>query len=89
MNEFEMHGHTLRWAAKTLVYQYMSKSNDCQSGREGIKQSEIFRDCGFDWGDYPQASSSNQQYWVVALLRELEKEGKVERVSDGGPWRLK
>jgi hypothetical protein len=42
-----------------------------------------------DWGDYPNATSSNQQYWVVALVRELEAEGKVERISESGPWRLR
>ena len=89
MKDLEAHGHTIRWTAKALVYEYMTRSSNCQPGREGMKQSEIFRNCGFDWGEYPQATSSNQQYWVVALLRELEKEHKVERVSDGGPWRLK
>ena len=54
-----------------------------------MRLSPIFRACGFDWGEYEKATSSNQQYWVVALMRELEAEGKVERVSSSGPWRLK
>ena len=53
-----------------------------------MTQASIFRECGFDWGNYPVATSSNQQYWVVAILRELEKEGKVEQVYKHGPWRL-
>lgn len=89
MREFEEHGRTIRWMAKRLISEYMASSSDCQPGRQGLKQAEIFRACGLDWGDYPQATSSNQQYWVVALLRELEKESRIERVSDGGPWRLK
>jgi hypothetical protein len=41
-----------------------------------------------DWGDYPIATSTRQQYWVAAILQELEAEGKVERVTESGPWRL-
>lgn len=39
--------------------------------------------------DYPKAPSTQQQYWAVALLRELESEGMVEQVEEKGPWRLK
>ncbi|MFM2716994.1 hypothetical protein AB8T41_16310 [Klebsiella pneumoniae] len=45
--------------------------------------------CGFDWGAKPKATSSNQQYWVVALLRELEEDGLVEQIKESGPWRLR
>ena len=89
MKEFQARGQALRIAAKALVLEYMQSSSDCQPGKEGIRLSPIFRACGFDWGAYPKATSSNQQYWVVALVRELEAEGKVERVSPSGPWRLK
>lgn len=53
-----------------------------------MRQAEIFRACGFDWGECEKATSSNQQHWVVALLRELEAEGPVEQVFQSGPWRL-
>jgi hypothetical protein len=89
MKDIEAHGHTLRWAAKALVFEYITKTEDCQPHGDGMKQADIFRNCGLDWGDYPQAPSTQQQYWVVALLRELEKERRIERVSDGGPWRLR
>ncbi|MDQ3059075.1 MAG: hypothetical protein M3R45_06065 [Pseudomonadota bacterium] len=89
MKEFETKGNQLRADAKTLVYQFMQTSDLCQPGREGMKLAHIFRACGFDWGEYKNATSSNQQYWVVALVRELEKDGKVERVSESGPWRLR
>lgn len=89
MNEFEERGNRIRAEAKTLVHEYMQASALCQPGREGMRLSPIFRACGFDWGGYEKATSSNQQYWVVALMRELEAEGKVERVSPSGPWRLK
>lgn len=89
MGEFEERGSRIRAEAKALVYEYMQASDLCQPGREGLRLSPIFRACGFDWGEYEKATSSNQQYWVVALMRELEAKGKVERVSPSGPWRLK
>lgn len=85
MKEFEKRGAQIRAEAKALVYEYMQASDLCQPGREGVRLSPIFRACGFDWGEYEKATSSNQQYWVVALMRELEAEGKVERVSSSGP----
>lgn len=89
MKEFEARGNRLRADAKALVLEFMQASDLCQPGREGMRLSPIFRACGFDWGQYPKATSSNQQYWVVALVRELEAEGKVEQVSEPGPWRLR
>jgi hypothetical protein len=89
MKEFEIRGDRLRADAKALVLEFMHATNLCQSGSEGMRLSQIFRACGFDWGQYPKATSSSQQYWVVALVRELEAEGKVEQVCTSGPWRLR
>ena len=89
MKAFEERGNRLRAEAKAIVYEFMRASALCQPGREGMRLAQIFRACGFDWGEYEKATSSNQQYWVVALMRELEAEGKVERVSESGPWRLR
>ena len=89
MKQFEVRGNRIRVEAKALVLEFMQASDLCQPGREGMRLSPIFKACGFDWGEYPKATSSNQQYWVVALVRELEAEGKVERVSPSGPWRLR
>ena len=89
MKAFEERGNRLRAEAKAIVYEFMRASALCQPGREGMRLAPIFRACGFDWGEYEKATSSNQQYWVVALMRELEAEGKVERVSESGLWRLR
>ena len=89
MESFSARGNDLRSQAKTLVLEFMRSSSHCQPGGEGMRLAPIFRACGFDWGDREKATSSNQQYWVVALMRELEAEGKVERVSESGPWRLR
>ena len=89
MNEYEARGVEIRSLAKNLVMQFMQKKPDCKPDENGLKLAQIFRMCGFDWGEYEKATSSNQQYWVVALVRELEKEGKLERVKETKHWRLK
>lgn len=66
----------------------MHSTSVCHPGKKGIRLAQIFKKCGFDWGNYPKITSSNQQYWIAAILSELKKEGKVERVSESGPWRL-
>ncbi|HCD5422572.1 hypothetical protein ACU6ZN_00325 [Klebsiella aerogenes] len=89
MNELKKQGLELRTKAKKLALAVLAMHPDgCINGK-GVKQAEIFRLCGLDWGDYPKAPSTQQQYWAVALLRELEAEGKVEQVEEKGPWRLK
>ena len=88
MTSYEQRGAELRAAAKTLVLQYMEANPECDSRGSGMRQAELFRECGLNWGDYPRATSSHQQYWIVALLRELESEGKVKQLEPSGPWRL-
>jgi hypothetical protein len=88
MTLFETRGNELRALAKSLVLEFMHATGKCRAGEEGMTQAQIFRECGFGWGDYPVASSPRQQYWVAAILWELKKEGKVERVKEHGPWRL-
>lgn len=88
MSEYEKRGNEIRGLSKSLILQFMQATSECQPNGEGLKLAQIFRDCGFDWGEYKKVTSSHQQYWVSAIVRELESEGKVERVSESGPWRL-
>jgi hypothetical protein len=88
MTQFETRGKEIRDLAKSLVLEFMHVTDECQPGEKGMKQAQIFKKCGFDWGDYPVATSSNQQYWLAAILWELQEEGNVKRVSKSGPWRL-
>lgn len=88
MINYFLDGTKLRNEIKTLVYDFMKNSTECDSLSIGMKQSEIFRACGLDWGEYPNATSSNQQYWLVALLRELETEGKIKRDSISKRWTI-
>ena len=88
MEDHEVQGYQLRANAKAIVFGFMRKSESCKPDQSGLTQSQIFRECGFDWGDKKAAPSGQQQFWVVALLRELEAEGKVVQVSEHGPWRL-
>lgn len=71
-----------------IVLDYMEHNSVCAPDGEGIKQAQVFRDCGLDWGSYDKATSSNQQYWVVALLRELEAQKILEQDSSSRQWRL-
>ena len=53
----------------------------------GFQQSYIFNQCGFDFGNYDRAESTKQQFWVIGLLRRLEKENKVYR-GERKRWKL-
>ena len=88
MSDFENQGNLIRKQAKELVFAFLKTKSECKPNGEGMKLAQIFRACGFDWGEYNKATSSNQQYWVVALVRELEREGKVQQIKESGPWRL-
>ena len=88
MSQFENRGKEIRELCKVLVLEFMKSNADCQPSKKGMRQAEIFRSCGFNWGDYPKVTSTRQQYWIVAILSELKAEGKVERISEPGPWRL-
>ena len=89
MHEFKKKGNEIRNQAKQLVYNFMCSNSECSNSAPGMKQAKIFKECGFDWGKYEKATSSQQQFWIVALLRELEAEDQVEQVCSSGPWRLK
>ena len=44
---------------------FMQQSEACQPSAEGIKQAELFRVCGLDWGEQPTATSTQQNFWLV------------------------
>ena len=87
MQEFRDRGAAIRKASTALVLEFMKNHPDANPDGPGIRQAEIFRECGFGWGAYPKATPSNQQYWIVALLNELQAQGLVMQVSESGPWR--
>ena len=82
-------GRSIREQSKAIVIEFMSRCTNCKIASEGKTQTELFKECGFDWGKYDKAPSTQQQYWFIALLRELEKENKIEQTKESGPWRLK
>ena len=81
-------GEEIRKQAKTLVLDYMKSNADCATYGKGLRQAELFRVCGFDWGDYEKAEPTRQQFWVIGLLRTLENEGLIQRDSISKKWRL-
>ena len=88
MTEFEERGKNIREQCESLVLYFMSSTAACQPNGSGMKQSQIFKACGLDFGDYDKVTSTNQQYLIVAILRELESERKVHQIKESGPWRL-
>ena len=88
MSEYEEKGKQIRENTKELVLDFMNGTTECKPLNEGMTLAEIFRECGLDWGHYENATSSNQQYWLVALMREFEKEGIATRDLNTKKWRL-
>ena len=88
-SKFEKAGNEIRRQARELILDFMKQSEDCQPRAKGIKQAELFRVCGLDWGEQPTATSTQQNFWLVGLLRTLESEGIVERDVTTKKWRLK
>lgn len=86
---FVQKGNELREEFKKLVIDFMNSKEICDKNNTGIKQSEIFYNCGMNWGDKPNCTSSQQQYWVVAILRQLQEDGIVQRDDETKKWRLK
>lgn len=89
MTTFELSGQEIREATKALILNFMKSNIHCSPNGRGLKQAEIFRACGLAAEDNKKATVTNQQYWMIALLYELQKEGKIELVEERGPWRLK
>ena len=85
---YKIEGQNLRQAFKDLVYSYMKSNELCQSYNVGLSQAEIFRNCGMDWGEKENCTSSHQQYYIVAILRTLEEENKIQRDDGTKKWRL-
>jgi hypothetical protein len=88
MEEFTRRGDAIRRLAGDLVLDYLRNHTDARPDGVGLTQTKIFRACGFDWGEYPKATSGNQQYWIVAALNDLQASGSVTQVRERGPWRL-
>lgn len=86
--KFSQVGEKIREQSKNIVLDYMKLTDDCARCGKGLRQAELFRVCGFDWGDYEKAETARQQYWVVGLLRTLEREGAIQRDNVSKKWRL-
>jgi len=81
-------GMELRSKIKDLVLDFLKHQAECKPNASGLRQTVVFRECGLDWGNKERATSSNQQYWVIAILRELEEEGLITQDTQSNKWRL-
>ena len=86
--KFSQIGEKIREQAKNIVLDYMKLTGDCARSGKGLRQAELFRVCGFNWGDYEKAEPTRQQYWVIGLLRTLEGEGVIYRDNVSKKWKL-
>ena len=82
-------GKKIREMAKKNVIEFLSSMPECDHNGEGLRQADISRMCGLEWGTYENTTASQQQFWIAGLLRELEKENLVQRDIDTRKWRLK
>ena len=89
MRNIKNEGMAFRTQIKELVLDFLRSTEECRPEGVGMAQATIFRECGLDWEDQPKASSSQQQFWLVALLYVPEKEGSVQRNPVSKKWRLK
>ena len=87
MGTYCIDGTVLRDKIKDLVMNYILTAPACDKHAEGMRTAEIFRECGLDWGGQENATSAQQQYWLVALLRVLENEGRIIRDPVTKKWR--
>ena len=89
MTVYQQKGQEIRQSVKSMILSYMNSNIHCAPDGYGMKQAEIFHALGLASNDYQKATRSNQQYWMIALLYELQDEGKIELLYERGPWRLK
>ena len=54
---FKSRGENLRKEFKNLVLEYMSTKEDCSKYSAGMRQADIFRECGMDWGEKTNCTS--------------------------------
>ena len=73
MNNYLSNDTKLRLQIKDLVLQFMQSRSECSAYSEGMKQAEIFRECGLDWRTYENATGTNQQYWICRSIKRFRK----------------
>ena len=67
-------GLYIKEKTKSLIIKCMQTHfNHCHNG---LSQTKIFKGCNLGWGDKKNTTETQQQFWVVALLKELEEENK-------------
>lgn len=86
MENYASVGNAIRMLAKQIALDYLK--NQPGENEKSASAADIFHNCGFSWGDCENAADSQQQYWVVGLLRSLEEDGKIRRDSATKKWYL-
>ena len=80
-------GNAVRELSMLIVMDFMQATPACQPNGGGMTQTDLFRDCGFDWGNQTSYPSTSQQMWFCALLKVLEQHKKIQQLPDK-KWEL-
>ena len=89
MENFIKKTNQLKIEFKNLISDFISNNENCKSDNLGLKQAEIFRLCNMGFGNQKNCTESQQVFYLVAILRELEKEGKITRDPITKKWKLR
>ena len=85
---FEKAGAQVCANAKRVALAYMRTRAECTCVAAGLFHTELFRGCGFEWKDCGGEEFVKQQYWMIGLLRTLERLGEVRFDAAKKLWRL-
>lgn len=93
MSQYSERGESIRELSIQLVKHFMEATAACQPGAQGRTQSDLFRDCGFEWPHQQTSDATHQRVWFNFLLQEMERRKIIELnqsppQSSGKFWRL-
>jgi hypothetical protein len=80
-------GQAVRELSILLIIDFMRANPSCQPNGGGMTQTDLFSQCGFDWGDQPSYPSTSQQMWFCALLRVMQQNGLIQQLPDK-KWKM-
>lgn len=72
-SRFEKAGDEIRRQTRELILNFMKQSEECQPRAEGIKQAELFRVCGLDWGGTTYCYVNSTEFLACWVVKNIGK----------------